>query len=223
MNPNGKVQMYFQRHAQQFDQLYQQNPHPFNRLNQWLRQPFYRRFELTLAACGDVQGKRILDVGCGSGRYSVTLAEQGAEVVGIDFAGNMLALAQRLAREHRVSARCRFIEADFLEYNFTETFDISLAIGFFDYISNPRPFFEKLCLLTREKVIVTYAPPGGWRTLQRWIRYRLQGCPVYFHSQQAMVTHFAAAGYQNWQFVGSWAVALPIAIYIPIYKKGGAR
>jgi ubiquinone/menaquinone biosynthesis C-methylase UbiE len=189
--------------------LYQQEAHLPRLFNSWVRRPFYRRFELTVAACGDVQGKQILDVGCGSGRYAVALAERGAEVFGIDLAGNMLALAHELAEKHGVAARCHFVHADFLEYDLDEIFNISLAIGLFDYISDPLVFLEKLRLLTKEKVIVTFPRPGGWRALQRQLRYWLKGCPIYFHSQSSMAAYFAVAGYQRSQFVGSWAVAFP--------------
>lgn len=162
-----------------------------------------------MAACGDVRGKRILDVGCGSGRYAVALAERGAEVLGIDFASNMLILAHELAEKCGVAARCRFVNADFLEYKFDESFNISLSIGLFDYISDPSVFLKKLRLLTEEKVIVTFPRPGGWRAAQRRLRYWLKGCPIHLHSQVSMAGYFVAAGYQKWQLVGSWAVALP--------------
>jgi ubiquinone/menaquinone biosynthesis C-methylase UbiE len=209
MEQSGKIQTYFQQHARQFDRLYKQEAHLPRLFNSWMRRPFYRRFELTMAACGDVQGKRILDVGCGSGRYAVALAERGAEVFGIDFASSMLALAHELAEKHGVAACCRFVHADFLKCNFDQAFDISLAIGLFDYISDPLVFLEKLRSLTKEKVIVTFPRPDGWRALQRRLRYWLKGCPIYFHSQSSMAAHFAVAGYQSWQFVGSWAVAFP--------------
>lgn len=185
-------------------------------MNRWLRRPFYRRFDLTLAACGDVRGKRILDVGCGSGRYMVALAQRGATVLGIDFASNMLALAHALAEERGVAAHCRFIHGDFLKYDFHETFDISLAIGLFDYVQDPLVFLEKLNWLTEEKVIVTFPRPGGWRALQRRLRYRMEGCPIYFHSQDSMAARFAAAGFRDWRLEGSWAVACPSEDATPV-------
>src|SRR3954470_8825497 len=37
-----------------------------------------------LAECGELQGKRVLDVGCGEGRFCRLLAGRGAEAVGLD-------------------------------------------------------------------------------------------------------------------------------------------
>jgi SAM-dependent methyltransferase len=57
-----------------------------------------------LAQTGDVQGKRILDVGCGEGRFARLLADRGAEVVGLDPIAPILdaAVAQASTKERYV-------------------------------------------------------------------------------------------------------------------------
>lgn len=52
------------------------------------------RLQAVVRALGTVQGQRILDLGCGKGRFAHRLIERGAEVVGLDAAGAMLAMAQ---------------------------------------------------------------------------------------------------------------------------------
>lgn len=44
---------------------------------------------------GDVKGLRVLDAGCGTGYFSRMLAERGAEVVGVDLSGELLAIAEQ--------------------------------------------------------------------------------------------------------------------------------
>ncbi len=44
---------------------------------------------------GPVQGQRVLDAGCGTGRHAAWLAGQGARVVGVDESEEMLAIARR--------------------------------------------------------------------------------------------------------------------------------
>lgn len=46
------------------------------------------------ALLGDVAGKRVLDAGCGTGRHTQWLAQQGARVVGVDPSPEMLAHAR---------------------------------------------------------------------------------------------------------------------------------
>src|SRR5207244_3741722 len=47
----------------------------------------------------DVQGRRALDLACGSGRYAALLAERGAHlIVGLDFSESMLVHVQSAQR-----------------------------------------------------------------------------------------------------------------------------
>jgi SAM-dependent methyltransferase len=55
---------------------------------------------------GDVSGKRILDLGCGTGRIAIELAARGASVIGWDFAADALAAA-------RCDASARNLEIEF--------------------------------------------------------------------------------------------------------------
>ena len=50
-----------------------------------------------LDALGDVRGKRVLDIGCGEGRFSRLLAGLGAEVTGIDLTEPLIERARSLA------------------------------------------------------------------------------------------------------------------------------
>lgn len=52
------------------------------------------RLQAVLRALGTVQGQRILDLGCGKGRFAHHLMDRGAEVVGLDAATGMLAMAR---------------------------------------------------------------------------------------------------------------------------------
>lgn len=53
-----------------------------------------------LALAGDVQGRRILDAGCGAGPLSEALRARGAVVTGFDSSPAMVALARRRLGEH---------------------------------------------------------------------------------------------------------------------------
>ena len=56
---------------------------------------------LMLSACGDVEGLRVLDSGCGEGRFCRMLAERGAAyVLGLDSCPRMVEAAQELQSEH---------------------------------------------------------------------------------------------------------------------------
>ena len=76
----------------------------------------------------DLQGRRVLDAGCGPGVMSLALARRGADVVAVDLSPTLVALAQqRLADEPDAAAlarRIRFLSGDML----------SSAHGDFDHV-----------------------------------------------------------------------------------------
>lgn len=70
-----------------------------------------RRFnkEFRFRVMGPLAGKRILDVGCGSGLNAVQFAKLGAQVTGIDLSPGELDIARRTAEVNGVSDRAEFI------------------------------------------------------------------------------------------------------------------
>lgn len=75
----------------------------------------YRASEV-LRLCGDLEGARVVDLGCGWGTISFPLAERAAEVVGIDFARAALDVClERIAREESSTGSGRppgFVQGD---------------------------------------------------------------------------------------------------------------
>ena len=59
-----------------------------------------------------MQGLRVLHLQCHFGRDSLTLAQRGAEVVGLDFSHPAIEAAEKLAAELGLAGRTRFVEAD---------------------------------------------------------------------------------------------------------------
>jgi SAM-dependent methyltransferase len=64
------------------------------------------------AELGPVAGLRVLHLQCHFGKDTLALAQQGAEVVGLDFSPAAIGAAQKLAAELGLAARARFVEAD---------------------------------------------------------------------------------------------------------------
>src|SRR5207245_136058 len=81
-----------------------------------------RRIELL----GSLQGRRILDAGCGTGLWSVLLAEQGAEVWAIDISPRSISVTRRRASLHGVSPRIRAAVMSVTDLEFDD--------GFFDLV-----------------------------------------------------------------------------------------
>lgn len=79
--------------------------------------------EDTLRLLGNVEGKRVLDLGCGAGHNAIALARQGAKVIGVDASSDQIADAReaaeragvRLELHHAPLAELAFIRADTID------------------------------------------------------------------------------------------------------------
>ncbi len=69
------------------------------------------------AELGPVEGLEILHLQCHFGRDSLTLAQHGAKVTGLDFSAPAIEAARRIAGELGLSDRCGFVEADLYAAN----------------------------------------------------------------------------------------------------------
>ena len=180
-----RVSSYFDEHAVDFDTIYVEAKSPLRQLRDRLtRGTVVGRLELVDRLARAHQPSRVLDIGCGSGRFAVRLAQQGAEVVGLDFAEQMLVLARQAAQQAGVGDRCRFVNADFLEWEADGAFDLGLAIGFFDYVADPAPMLEKLARLCGNRVVASFPKRFDPLVPPRYVRLRLSGCPVHFYSRR---------------------------------------
>lgn len=182
-NQASGIRRYFDGTAARFDRIYAaEKPWHQQLVDQAFRSTVHDRFDLIMAELSDVSGKRILDVGTGSGRYAIELAARGASVVGVDFSSEMLRIAREAAQERGVADRCRWVEGDFLGLNLGDRFDLALAIGFFDYVADPRPILARMAALTQGTIYASFPKRWTLRTLPRKLRLALNGCYVRFYA-----------------------------------------
>jgi ubiquinone/menaquinone biosynthesis C-methylase UbiE len=213
------VKTYFERTADNFDALYENRHNWSYRFNQVFRKALFQRIERTTKAFEGMEDFSVLDVGCGSGRNSALFAELGARrVVGIDFSAHMLDLAREYTRSNNVADRCEFIQADFLEYPFQETFDVAVALGVFDYVADPVPVLKRMAELANEKVVASFPGVSAVRSLLRKIRYALRGCPVYFYTGTKLRQICHEAGLGNFRIE-----KLASSGYMLVAKKDAAK
>jgi 2-polyprenyl-3-methyl-5-hydroxy-6-metoxy-1,4-benzoquinol methylase len=152
---------------------------------------------------GDVHDKSIVDIGCGSGIYSIELARRGAgRVLGLDFSAPMLELARRSARDASVTT-AEFVQDEFLAHDFKgETFDVSIAMGVFDYLSEPAPYLAKMAKITHGKILASFPASSLVRGTARRLRYRLTGRgDVYYYTRERVEDLVRRSGIKHHRFV----------------------
>ncbi len=112
---------FFDYFAESFDTISDKKR---SRIMQWVdrtyRSDIFLRFAMSFDALGDLRGKTVLDIGCGSGPYVVEALKRGASgVTALDPASKMLALAQDRLDKAGLIDKCQLIDGLFTEVELT--------------------------------------------------------------------------------------------------------
>jgi len=101
-----------------------------------------------------LQGKRVLDVGCGGGILADSMARRGADVLGIDLAAKPLKVAQLHAIEAATPRIAyREVAAEALAEEMPEGFDVVTCMEMLEHVPDPGSIVAACGRLVK---------PGGW-------------------------------------------------------------
>ena len=94
----------------------------------------------------DLQGKRVLDIGCGIGGPAFVLAEKyGAHVVGIDIEPQLIEDARSRAEKLGLSSDCEFITVEPGPFSFPDnSFDVVFASGVIMTVEGKKDVFAEV-------------------------------------------------------------------------------
>ena len=101
----------------------------------------------------NLQGKRVLDVGCGGGILTESLSKAGATVTGIDLSTKALKVAELHQLESGTSVRYRLISAEDLAKEESGSYDVVTCMEMLEHVPNPASVVEACANLCK---------PGGY-------------------------------------------------------------
>ena len=100
----------------------------------------------------DLQGKKVLDVGCGGGILAESLAQSGADTCGIDLSEKALKVAELHALEVGVTLAYRSIAVEALAEEQAGLYDVVTCMEMLEHVPNPASVVQACARLCK---------PGG--------------------------------------------------------------
>jgi 2-polyprenyl-3-methyl-5-hydroxy-6-metoxy-1,4-benzoquinol methylase len=117
---------------------------------------------------GDVSGKVVLDLGCGSGENTVPLVKRGARVMGIDISPDLIEVAKKRIQIAGVEAELSVRSA--YETGFEDgSVDVIFCMSLIHHLDIPRVRDEMRRILTADGCIILKEPirfSGGYAVLR---------------------------------------------------------
>jgi len=100
----------------------------------------------------NIKGKKILDVGCGGGILSESLANEGADVTGIDQGDRVIKIAKLHAKESGIKVKYKHINIEDFYKNTDERFEVITCLEMLEHVPDPNSIIN-----TCSKLLM----PGG--------------------------------------------------------------
>jgi len=205
MDQEVQVNRFFSDFAETWDTLYGGKRNAFWRyIDNKFRRDIYERYQLTFEQLGpDLTGKKILDIGCGSGIYCVEAARRNAStVVGIDISENMVNLARAHSSALGFQGTCSFASSVFPADRHVELlsqrFTHAIVMGVMDYVQDLDRFMKALRPTITEFAVLSFPGKHWFREPFRRYRYRLLGrCEIYNYTEQSILNACVGGGFRN--------------------------
>ncbi|MEA3409047.1 MAG: methyltransferase domain-containing protein [Candidatus Eisenbacteria bacterium] len=196
MSSSNIVRDHFDRAADRFDAVYEEGKPFYQRvIDRMFRRVVVERFRLICNLAPLPSDWKVLDAGCGSGRYALALAAEGASrVVGVDFAEEMIRIARDEVERAGLSDTCEFHVAEFKDFSSEERFEAVVATGYFDYLAEPVVDLELMVRMCSGRIYASFPKRWEWRVPIRKLRFLLSRSFVRFYTKREVLGVFASAG-----------------------------
>ncbi|MFC5970664.1 class I SAM-dependent methyltransferase [Halomarina salina] len=150
-----------------------------------------REQRAVLDALSPLDGKRVLEIACGTGRFTVTLAERGADIVGLDISAEMLQQGRKKAQQAGVSDHLQFMRGDAARLPFPDDyFDAVFAMRFFHLADTPASFLSEMCRVSNDQVFFDTFNSYSTRSIYNWALP--MGSRLYSESEVLRLLHGAS-------------------------------
>lgn len=126
------------------------------RVNRHVQRRRYFFDALLQVTGGSLRGRRVLDLGCNAGFWSLQALDAGAEfVLGVDVAAEQIEQAELVFDARGVDrSRYRLERADAFDLGDGERFDVVLCLGLLEQVARPFELFERMAATGAELIVI---------------------------------------------------------------------
>lgn len=113
--------------------------------------------EAELRLCGDVKGKRVLELGCGGAQCAIAFAKQGARSIGVDISAVQLAYGRRLAEAEGVRVELRHCDMADLGFITSGSIDLAFSAQAFAFVDDLNRVFRQVHRVLRPEAPLVFS------------------------------------------------------------------
>jgi ubiquinone/menaquinone biosynthesis C-methylase UbiE len=128
----------------------------------------------TIGTVSNVKNRKVIDIGCGHGKYTRLWSKRGAaQVIGVDLSSKMI---------ERSGKRFNFIVADALNLPIKDgSFDVATCIGVLNYYEDPGEFIKEAKRVGKE-LVLTFPK----RSVTGWIYSHISGIKIHLKTKDEL-------------------------------------
>jgi ubiquinone/menaquinone biosynthesis C-methylase UbiE len=123
---------------------------------------------------GPLEGRDVLDVGCGDGVYARAAARAGAHVTGLDRSTEAVSAARARAESDGLAVDLQVGDAGALPFP-ADRFDVVLAVTVLCFVEKPAQAVAEMARVLRPGGVLVLGELGKWSAWAAWRRLRAAG------------------------------------------------
>ncbi|MFC7073687.1 class I SAM-dependent methyltransferase [Halovenus rubra] len=128
-----------------------------------------REKRAVLQAVTPVEDSKVLEIACGTGRFTAMLAERGADIVGLDISAAMLQQGRERAQAAGVDGKLEYMRGDAARLPFPDNhFDTVVAMRFFHLMHEPAEFMQEMQRVSQNQIFFDTFNRKSARSLYTW-------------------------------------------------------
>ncbi len=152
-----------------------------------------RQSGLLFSFLGNIEGKKVLDVGAGHGQSAEVVLSKGGHLTAYGSGENSFYQLNKIIREKGYSVKFKVGKLYKLPFE-EKAFDVAISLRMISHLPDWTVFLKELCRVAKESVIVDFAPGSSLKLFSFFLKKRTEVASRQFTTQSVDEIRRVAAG-----------------------------